>query len=681
MDDMSKVRVVIENITPQVDCGRFPIKRTVGETVLVEADVFTDGHDAVTAMLLYQHENSQDWHSVPMRAIGNDRWQARFTVQLLGTYRYTISAWVDYHETWRHGLQKKYEAGQDIELELRRGAALAFDIASRATSLDAQRLHEWADEIVKGETTTAATNSTHEREGHAPSRAGDPSTHERDARVAVAQSEAIRELAQRYPDPATVLRWDSPLPVEVDRERARFSTWYEMFPRSASAEPGKHGTFADVEKLLPYVASMGFDVLYLPPIHPIGTTERKGPNNNPSARPGDPGSPWAIGASAGGHKAIHPELGTLDELKRLIAKAAEHDIEIALDIAFQTTPDHPYVREHPEWFLKRPDGTIQYAENPPKKYQDIYPFYFESDAGRELAVELRSVVEYWIAQGVSIFRVDNPHTKPFPFWEELIRQIRRQRPDVIFLAEAFTRPKMLYRLAKLGFTQSYNYFPWRNTKRELMEYFTELGTPPVSEFFRANLWPNTPDILPEYLQFAGRGGFMVRLVLAATLGASYGIYGPAFELMQDRPREPGSEEYLDSEKYEIRHRDFSAPGNIVAEISALNRLRKSQPALQSHLGLTFYNAFNDQVMVYGKMTAAREDMVLVAVSLDPHAVQEAAFEVPLWEWKLPDDGAVEVEDLMRGHRFVWQGKMQRLRLDPADLPFAIWRIAPAGARP
>ncbi len=513
---MTKVRVVIENITPRVDCGRFPIKRTTGEKVAVEADVFTDGHDSVAATMMYRHDSTTDWHKVPMRPIGNDRFRAEFTVQQLGSYLYTVSARVDHLESWRLGLMKKHKAGQDIHLELKTGALLAEQMAARAQGVDAQRLREWAASIVD-------------------------TRRDIEARVALSQSESIHDLEQRYVDPDIVLNWDSPLEVWVDRERARYSSWYELFPRSAATQPGKHGTFTDVERLLPYVASMGFDVLYLPPIHPIGVTERKGRNNNPKSAPGEPGSPWAIGSSAGGHKTIHPELGTLEDFKHLIASAGEHGIEIAMDIAFQCTPDHPYVREHPEWFLKRPDGSIQYAENPPKRYQDIYPFHFESNEGEALAKELRSVIEYWIAQGIRIFRVDNPHTKPFPFWEALIREIRRLRPDVIFLAEAFTRPKVMYRLAKLGFTQSYNYFPWRNSKRELTEYFTELSRPPVSDFFRASLWPNTPDILPEYLQFGGRAGFAVRLVLAATLGASYGIYGPAFELMESRPRESGSE--------------------------------------------------------------------------------------------------------------------------------------------
>jgi starch synthase (maltosyl-transferring) len=651
---VSRIRVVIENITPQLDCGRFPIKRTIGESVTVEADVFTDGHDAVTAMLMYRHDSSSEWHTAPMQAIGNDRWQGRFTVQQLGSYQYTVSAWVDHLETWRHGLRKKYEAGQDIELDLRQGAAFALAVAARAPMLDAQRLQEWAQAIVESP------------EDKPPA--------DRDARVAKAQSESVQELAQRYPDPAIVLRWEPPLVVAVDRERARFSTWYEMFPRSASSDPTKHGTFADVEKLLPYIASMGFDVLYLPPIHPIGMTERKGPNNIPSARQGDPGSPWAIGAATGGHKSIHPELGTLQDFKQLIAKAGEHGIEIALDIAFQSTPDHPYVREHPEWFLKRPDGTIQYAENPPKKYQDIYPFHFESDAGTELATELLGVVEYWIAQGVTIFRVDNPHTKPFAFWEQLIREVRRRRADIIFLAEAFTRPKMLYRLAKLGFTQSYNYFPWRNTKRELTEYLTELTTPPVNEFFRANLWPNTPDILPEYLQFGGRGGFMVRLVLAATLGASYGIYGPAFELMQDQPREPGSEEYLDSEKYEIRHWNRNDPRSLKEFIARVNRIRRENAPLQSDRGLEFHDIDNESLIAYSKTSDTGTDSVLVVANVDPHHAQSGWLKLDLPTLDLPPQAPFQVHDLLSGARFLWQGPRNFVSLDPTHSPAHIFRI-------
>lgn len=643
-----KVRVVIENITPRIDCGRFPIKRTIGETVVVEADVFTDGHDQVAAVLMYRHDSSTEWHETPLKPIGNDRLRGEFTVQQLGSYQYSVSAWVDHLESWRRGILKKHAARQDIHVDLKTGALLAEGMAERAQGTDAQRLREWAAAIID-------------------------TRRDMEARIALTQSQSIRELEYRYPDPDIVLEWDSPFEVTVDRERARFSTWYELFPRSASPEPGRHGTFKDVEKLLPYVSSMGFDVLYLPPIHPVGVTERKGPNNDPRAKAGDPGSPWAIGSAEGGHKSIHPELGTLDDFKRLIANAGEHGIEIAMDIAFQTTPDHPYVREHPEWFLKRPDGTIQYAENPPKRYQDIYPFHFESDAGQALAIELRSVVEYWISQGVRIFRVDNPHTKPFPFWEGLIGEIRRLRPDVIFLAEAFTRPKVMYRLAKLGFTQSYNYFPWRNTKHELIEYFTELSQPPVSDFFRANLWPNTPDILPEYLQYGGRAGFMIRLVLAATLGASYGIYGPTFELMDARAIEAGKEEYYDSEKYQIRHWNRDDPASLREFIALVNRIRREHAPLQSDRGLKFHGTDNDNLVAYSK-TRAGGDSVLVAVNVDPHHTQTGWLQLDLATLGLPESGTYQVHDLLSGQRFLWQGPRNFVSLDPGRAPAHIFRI-------
>lgn len=646
---MTKARVVIENITPRVDCGRFPIKRATGEKVVVEADIFADGHDAVAAMMMYRHDSSAEWHRVPMKALGNDRFRAEFTAQSLGSYRYTVTAWVDHLESWRRGLMKKYQAGQDINLDMQTGSLLAAAMAERARGTDATRLREWAAAIVDRQ-------------------------RDLEARVALSQTPAIRDLEQRYPDPDIVLTWDAPFEVTVDRERARFSSWYEMFPRSAAAEPGKHGTFADVEKLLPYVASMGFDVLYLPPIHPIGLTERKGPNNNPRSSPGDPGSPWAIGGPEGGHKAIHPELGTLEEFKHLLASAGEQGIEIALDIAFQSTPDHPYVREHPEWFLKRPDGTIQYAENPPKKYQDIYPFHFESQDGKALEDELRGVFEYWISQGVRIFRVDNPHTKPFPFWERVIRDIRRVQPDVIFLAEAFTRPKVMYRLAKLGFTQSYNYFPWRNSKRELMEYFTELAQPPVSEFFRPNLWPNTPDILPEFLQYGGRAAFMLRLVLAATLGASYGIYGPAFELTEARPRETGSEEYLDSEKYQIRQWNRDDPASLHEFIARVNRIRRDNAPLQSDRGLKFHAIDNDNLIAFSKSSEADPDAVLVVANVDPHHAQSGWLQLDLESLGLPPSGTFQVHDLLSGARFLWQGARNFVSLDPGHAPAHIFRI-------
>jgi starch synthase (maltosyl-transferring) len=646
---VSKVRVVIENLTPQVDCGRFPAKRAIGESVAVEADVFTDGHDAVAATLFYRHESTPDWHAVTMSALGNDRWQARFTVQTLGRYLFTVAGWVDHLESWRQGLAKKYEAGQDIELDLRQGAMLARAVAERVRDADARVLTDWA---------TAISESSRDRE----------------ERVVLAQSDAVHQLSRRRPDPQTVARHEPALVIDVDRERARYSTWYELFPRSAGHTPGKHGTFADVEALLPEISSMGFDVLYLPPIHPIGVTERKGPNNNPQSKEGDPGSPWAIGNAEGGHKSIHPELGTLEDFRRLLAKAGERGIELALDIAFQCTPDHPYVREHPEWFLNRPDGTIQYAENPPKKYQDIYPFWFETPEWKALWTELKSVFEFWIAQGVRIFRVDNPHTKSFAFWEWVIAEVRRAQPDVLFLAEAFTRPKVMYRLAKAGFTQSYNYFPWRNTKREIETYFTEVTSRPVCEFFRANLWPNTPDILPEYLQFGGRPAFMVRLVLAATLGASYGIYGPAFELMESQPRESGSEDYLDSEKYQLRDWNRDNPASLKEFIGRVNRIRRENSPLQSDLGLSFHQTDNDSLIAYSKTNSLGTESVLVVANVDSHYVQAGWVTIDLRSLGLPAETTFQMDDLLSGARFLWRGSRNFVSLDPQHSPAHIFRV-------
>jgi starch synthase (maltosyl-transferring) len=601
---MTKVRVVIENITPQVDCGRFPVKRVVGEAVAVEADVFADGHDVVRAVLLYRSERAAEWSRIPMAPLGNDRWTARFVPREMGRYRYTVAAWVDHLATWRRDLAKKQEAGQDVSVDLLRGK-----------QLEAEGV---ADDIV--------------------------------------------------------VQHEPPLEVEVDREKARYSTWYELFPRSTSTKPGVHGTFADVEARLAYVASMGFDVLYLPPIHPIGMKERKGPNNKGGAAKEDPGSPWAIGGTAGGHKAIHPKLGTLEDFKRLIAKAGDLGLELALDIAFQCSPDHPYVREHPEWFLKRPDGTIQYAENPPKKYQDIYPFHFETDAWNELWKELESVFEFWIHQGVRIFRVDNPHTKPFPMWQWIIAEVKRSYPDVLFLSEAFTRPKVMYRLAKLGFTQSYTYFSWRNTKAEIIQYFTELNRPPVGEFFRPNLWPNTPDILPEFLQFGGRPAFALRLVLAATLGASYGIYGPAFELLEHVAREPGSEEYLDSEKYQLREWQLERPDSLRDFIARVNRIRRDNAPLHTDRGLRFHNIDNDSLLAYSKTTEEGKESILTIVNLDPHHAHSGWLDLDLMDLGVASDRPYQVHDLLSDARFLWQGARNYVSLDPAHTPAHIFRI-------
>jgi starch synthase (maltosyl-transferring) len=645
-------RVVIEGMEPEIDGGRFAAKRTVGEAVRVRADIFADGHDQLRALLRYRSAPNTPWTETEMRLVNNDRWQGEFKAESLGRYTYTVVAWVDLFQTWSVDLGKRADAGQDIGVDLLAGVEIVQAAAERARGVEAKKL-----------TDAAAKLKELVIRDHAGA-------------LRLARNSELGQLVNRNRNRSADTVYDKELTVVIDPEKARFSTWYEMFPRSCTSDPQRHGTFRDCVNRLSYIAGMGFDVLYLPPIHPIGRTERKGKNNSTMPQPGDTGSPWAIGAKEGGHKSILPQLGTLEDFKELLEKARELGIDIALDIAYQCSPDHPYVKEHREWFRERPDGTVQYAENPPKKYQDIYPFNFESEHAPELWDELKSIVVYWIEQGVRVFRVDNPHTKPFAFWEWMINDVKRAYPEVIFLSEAFTRPKVMYQLAKLGFTQSYTYFAWKNTSWELTEYFTEIGETGVLEFFRPNLWPNTPDILNEYLQKDGRAAFVARLILAATLGASYGVYGPAFELCENRAVRQGSEEYLDSEKYQIRIRDRDAPGNIVAEIAALNRLRKLNPALQSHLGLRFYNAFNDQVLVYGKALASHEDMILVAVSLDPHHVQEVVFEIPLWEWRLPDHGSLAAEDLMRGHRFVWTGKLQRARLDPADLPFAIWRIAP-----
>ncbi|HEU5360336.1 MAG TPA: alpha-1,4-glucan--maltose-1-phosphate maltosyltransferase, partial [Candidatus Deferrimicrobiaceae bacterium] len=500
--------MVIENVSPEIDGGRFPIKRTVGQKVTVMADIHTDSHDLITAVLRYRNHGDASWRETPMRELGNDRWSGSFSVTSLGRAAYTLTAWVDRFRSWRRDLKKKAEAGQDVRVDLLVGAKLVEEAAERAKGPDREALREAADALkVKKEAESAAA-------------------------VSRALDEGLLRRMGGYPDRRHATVYERELPVVVDREKARFSSWYELFPRSCSPVPGEHGTFRDVVNRLPYVASMGFDVLYLPPIHPIGNTRRKGKNNIVIAEADDVGSPWAIGSEEGGHKAVHPRLGTLEDFRNLVAKAGEYGIEVAIDIAYQCSPDHPYAKEHPEWFRLRPDGTVQYAENPPKKYEDIYPFDFETENWRELWEELKSVIGFWIDQGVRIFRVDNPHTKPFDFWEWMIAGIKEEYPETIFLSEAFTRPKVMYRLAKVGFTQSYTYFAWRNSKWELMDYFRELTKTDVREYFRASLWPNTPDILTEQLQFGGRPAFMTRLVLAATLGASYGIYGPAFELCE-----------------------------------------------------------------------------------------------------------------------------------------------------
>jgi starch synthase (maltosyl-transferring) len=647
-------RVVIEAVTPEIDAGRFPARRAVGERVTVEADVFADGHDALSCLLRWRHQSSSLWNEVPMLPLVNDRWRAEFMVGELGRFFYTIQGWVDAFETWSRQFAKRVEAGQDITLELEVAAGMIEAAAERADGSDSNRLKSYAAAVRKGRAAASA-----------------------------ALGGELAQLMDRYADKTLAVTYAKELEVVVDPEQARFSAWYELFPRSAG-DPGAgraqgapsavHGTFRDVERRLPEIAGMGFDVLYLPPIPPIGKTHRKGANNSVTAGPDEPGSPWAIGSEEGGHKSINPRLGTLDDFQHLMKAAREHGMQVALDLAFQCSPDHPYTREHPEWFKHRPDGSIQYAENPPKKYEDILPFDFESASWRELWNELLSIVVYWIDQGVTVFRVDNPHTKPFGFWEWLIGEVKREQPDVILLAEAFTRPKVMFRLAKLGFTQSYTYFAWRNTAAELAQYFTELSQPPIRDYFRPSLWPNTPDILTEYLQNGGRPAFAARLILAATLGANYGIYGPAFELCEARAREPGSEEYLDSEKYQIRSWDPDGPDSLRELITLVNKVRRENPAFQSDRGITFHPTENDHLVAYTKSTPDLADVVLTVVNVDPHHTQAGMVTLPLEELGIRRDRGYQAHELLSGARYLWNGPRNFVEINPHAIPAQIFRF-------
>jgi starch synthase (maltosyl-transferring) len=617
-------RIAVEAVRPS---GEFPAKTVVGRDFIVSADIFGDGHEVLAADLLWQPVDTSDWQRVPMRRLDNDRWEARIRPERIGLYRFAIEGWWDQWGTFTHDLHAKLDAGQDVTLEIQEGRQLV------ATALHCVNTGMTADGLLS-----------------------------EDLKAAMKQADT-RPFASR----------SAVHSVRVERPAAEFASWYELFPRSVTHDPAVHGTFRSVIERLGDIRAMGFDVLYFPPIHPIGRVNRKGRNNSLKADAGDVGSPYAIGSAEGGHDAIHSELGTLEDFRTLLLAARENDLEIAIDFAIQCAPDHPWVTQHKDWFRWRPDGSMRYAENPPKKYEDIVnPDFYGEASFPAVWTALAGVIQFWVNQGIRTFRVDNPHTKPLPFWRWMIADIQSRHPDVVFLSEAFTRPKLMYRLAKVGFSQSYTYFTWRNTKAEITEYLTELTTPPVADFFRPNFFVNTPDINPVFLQTSGRAGFLIRAALAATLSGLWGVYS-GFEICEAAPL-PGREEYLDSEKYEIRPRDYAAPGNIVAEIAALNRIRRRHPALQSHLGLTFYNAFNDQIILYGKRDPSDGSMVLVAVSFDPHIAQEAVVEVPLWEFGLGDQAAISVADLMRGDSFMWYGKNQSLRLDPADLPFRIWRL-------
>ena len=647
-----RVRAIIDAVLPVVDGGRFPAKRIAGEPVSIEAHCFTDGHDKLRAVMSWQSVDDTATYDVEMKAQVNDVWTAAFTPPAPGRYRYTVTAWVDHIESWRSELDRRTDP-VDIRTALQVGAGLIEETARRAGTEDAAALLAWANTLRQ-----AAEDPDHRDDPAAmKGRALDP---------------ARGAIAARYPD----RQWSTSVTLELvaDRKRAQFSAWYELFPRSSASEPGRHGTFRDVEARLPYLTRMGFDVLYLPPIHPIGKINRKGVNNTLAATPDDVGSPWAIGSAEGGHKAILPALGTLEDFKSLVRKARQAQMEIALDIAFQCAPDHPYVKEHPSWFKHRPDGSVQYAENPPKKYQDIYPFDFESDDWRGLWAELKSVFEYWVAQGVRVFRVDNPHTKSFAFWEWVIAEIKREWPEVIFLAEAFTRPKVMLRLAKLGFSQSYTYFTWRTAKQELVDYFTELSGEPENEYFRPNVWPNTPDILHDALQSGLRAVYAARLVLAATLSANYGIYGPTYELMESTPREPGSEEYLDSEKYQLQHWNLEQADSLWPLIARVNRIRRENPALHSDRSLSFCTIDNPQLIAYLKHDPASDNTILTVVNLDPHHAQSGWLDLDLTLLDIDADSVFQVHDLLSDQRYQWRGARNYVLLEPWRMPAHVFKL-------
>jgi len=639
--------ILIEHVEPAVDGGRYPCKRVVGDCLEVSGDIFKEGSDLLAAVILYRARDESRWHEAPMRPTDNDRWTGQFPLERNTRYAYTIEAWTDAFGSWVTEMQRRLAAGQpDLTSELLEGRELLRLAAAHAGAGEAAGLRLALERC--------------------------DATTDQQSRLDFLLEPALRQAISQAQERRDRTRYDHELEVVVDRVRARWGAWYELFPRSQGHRPDAHGTFEDCIRRLPEIQRLGFDVVYLPPIHPIGRTHRKGPNNTLTAGPADPGSPWAIGGPEGGHTAIHPALGTLEGFRQLIATAQSCGIEIAIDLAIQCSPDHPWVREHPEWFYRRPDGTIKYAENPPKKYQDIYPVNFSCEAWEALWDELLRVVLFWVEQGVRIFRVDNPHTKPVEFWEWLIREVQDSHPDVIFLSEAFTRPKVMKALAKAGFSQSYTYFTWRNFKAELTEYFEELTQSEMAEYFRGNLFCNTPDILPEILQRGGPPAFKMRAALAATLSPLWGIYS-GFELCEAEAH-PGTEEYLDSEKYEIRVRDWDRPGNIKDYLRRLNRIRRRNPALHAGRNVRFRQADSPHVLFYERRTEAPGNALLVAVNLDPFAPHEAVLHLPLPELELNPDETYEMHDLLTGVRTLGRGAEQTVRLDPLVSPAGIYHV-------
>lgn len=640
-----KTRVIISNVQPIVEGGSYPAKAVTGDVVTFSADVFGDGHDAIATSLFMRIAGEEEVTEVPLEFINNDIWTVDYTFPTAGKHTFWIEGWEDHYGNWKKGLKKKFDAGQDIKVELQIGTIL-LERAAAFLPAHHEAIQSWSDRI---------------NESASPEDA-----------VALALDEDLAQLMYAY-RPSNIISSSAVYQLEIERKKAAFSTWYELFPRSAAKEPGKHGTFKDVIGLLPRVAQMGFDVLYFPPIHPIGEVNRKGKNNSLTATKDDPGSPWAIGNRKGGHKAIHPQLGTLNDFKKLVIAAKGMGIEIAMDIAFQCAPDHPYVKEHPQWFIWRPDGTVQYAENPPKRYEDILPFNFETDDWENLWEELKSVFDYWIDAGVSVFRIDNPHTKAFRFWEWAIGEVRNKHPEVIFLAEAFTRPRVMERLAKAGFNQSYTYFTWRNTKKELEEYMTELTKTEMRHYFRPNFWPNTPDILPPALISGGENAHISRLLLAGTLSSSYGVYGPVYEFGINMPHGT-KEEYVDNEKYEIHHWDWDKYTRIKEVMIRLNRIRKENPALQSTWNIEFAETTSDQIICYLKVDPVTNNKLIIAVNLDFWNTHSAWVRIPEAMIGLAPGAPYKVHDLLSGDVYHWQGEWQYVELNPYLMPAHIFRI-------
>ena len=678
--------VNIEAVTPTISNGLYPIKRVVGDLLVVAADIFTHGHDVVRAAAQWRKKGEESWREVEMIHQVNDRWSGSFRLDENTTYEYTVFAWRDPFLSWAHDTKKKHEARQDLTSDLLEGRKIVEAAIVRADQADAARIGEKLlcfEERLETATTaeralellTAVSEAAARREpvndlladisrllrglaaGQNLGQGGDPIND-------VVLGNELRLLMAKYPDRTDCGRYHQILEVTVDRKRAEFASWYEMWARSQGTDPTRSATFAEMELRLDEIAELGFDVVYLPPIHPIGFTNRKGPNNSLICPPGSPGCPYAIGNEFGGHTAVEPSLGTLDDFRAFERACRSRGMEIALDIALQTSPDHPWVKEHPEWFRKRPDGTIKFAENPPKKYEDIYPLDFTTADREGLWNGVLDVFLFWMEQGVRIFRVDNPHTKPVEFWKWLIGEVRKTGPDVIFLAEAFTRSKMMKMLAKSGYTQSYTYFTWRNFKHEIIDYFTELTQTDVAEYFRGNLFVNTPDILPEFLQNAPRSAFKIRALLATTLAPTWGMYN-GFELCEGTPL-PGKEEYLNSEKYDFKVWDWNRPGNIKEYISRLNWIRREHPALQENRNLRFYRVDNDHVLFYGKHREEERDHIFVAVNLNPFEPQEAAVHFPIHELGIRPDETYQLHDLITGRRYYWKGERNFVKLEPGN---------------